>query len=193
MNLLDDSLSVDHATNGGVLNDIMIQRFVDLANYSKATGANAILFTCSAFGVAIEAAASAVGIPTLKPNQAMFDQALELIAQRPRSIGLLATFEPSLAPMRDEFSALAKSKDLPSAMTTVFVPQAMAALARGDDLLHHRLVAEKASQLPSLEIILLAQFSMAAALPAVKAAIEGIVLSSPDCAVLALQKEFNLP
>jgi hypothetical protein len=75
MNLLDDSLSVDRA-EAGTLTAAMVQRFVDLAGYAKRAGCDAILFTCSAFGPAIEEAGRAVGLPTLKPNEAMFEQAL---------------------------------------------------------------------------------------------------------------------
>src|SRR6188768_2454228 len=77
MNLLDDSLSVDRARDGK-LTDAMTLRFVDLSLYAVSTGCNAILFTCSAFGPAIEAAGNAAGVPTLKPNESMFEQALAL-------------------------------------------------------------------------------------------------------------------
>ncbi len=97
MNLLDDSLSLDHAKNQGVLTSAMVQRFVDLAQYAKRCGAEAILFTCSAFGPAIEVAASEVGIPTLKPNQSMFEDALHLAPSYRNQLALIATFEPSLA------------------------------------------------------------------------------------------------
>jgi hypothetical protein len=53
MNVLDDSLSRDRERDGE-LTHAMIDRFVDLATYAKGTGADAILFTCSAFGPAIE-------------------------------------------------------------------------------------------------------------------------------------------
>src|SRR3954452_23533928 len=54
MNLLDDSLSSDLARDGK-LNDAMTERFLALGHYAAATGADAILFTCSAFGSCIEA------------------------------------------------------------------------------------------------------------------------------------------
>src|SRR6478735_1299505 len=76
MNLLDDSLSVDRAA-AGALTPAMVRRFEDLARYAQGTGCSAILFSCSAFGPAIEAAGRATGLPTLKPNEAMFQQALD--------------------------------------------------------------------------------------------------------------------
>jgi len=63
-NLLDDSLSSDLAAEGR-LSEQMIARFVTLARYCAGTGANAILFTCSAFGVAIEAARAVANKPSI--------------------------------------------------------------------------------------------------------------------------------
>jgi hypothetical protein len=191
MNLLDDSLSVDHAKNNGALSNAMIQRFVDLATYAKVTGADAILFTCSAFGAAIEVAGKAVGLPTLKPNEAMFEQALRLTARKAGKVALVATFDPSLKPMCAEYSALGESLHLVSSIEPCFVPEAMAALAQGDEMRHHQLVAHGVSKLPPFDIVLLAQFSMAAAMPIVQASTNAIVLASPDCAVAALRKRLH--
>jgi len=55
-NLLDDSLSADLAA-AGCITEAMTGRFLDLARYSVRVGADAILFTCSAFGPCIEACA----------------------------------------------------------------------------------------------------------------------------------------
>lgn len=52
MNLLDDSLSADLARNGRGLDAAMHERFQRLAQYAVDTGAQGILFTCSAFGPA---------------------------------------------------------------------------------------------------------------------------------------------
>ena len=100
MNLLDDSLSADLAAGVGAPDDAMTARFIALADYAAGTAADAILFTCSAFGPCIEAAARRhASIPVLKPNEAMIDEAVA----GGRRIGLLATFAPTLASMPREF------------------------------------------------------------------------------------------
>ena len=77
MNLLDDSLSADLARDGK-LTDAMTERFLALGRYAASTGADAILFTCSAFGPCIEAVARAhAPMPVLKPNEAMIEQAVD--------------------------------------------------------------------------------------------------------------------
>ncbi|MGY4477501.1 hypothetical protein ACVILL_004915 [Bradyrhizobium sp. USDA 3364] len=58
MNLLDDSLSADLARDGK-LTERMTERFLTMGRYAASTGANGILFTCSAFGPCIEAVAPA--------------------------------------------------------------------------------------------------------------------------------------
>ena len=188
MHLLDDSLSVDRARDGR-LTDEMTQRFVDLASYAKRTGAKGILFTCSAFGPAIEAAGNAVKIPTLKPNEAMFEQALDRCAKQGGKLGLIATFQASIASMGAELQQMAQQRGMAIALRSVFVPEAMQDLAEGRAGEHHRKVAEAAAQLADCEVVMLAQFSMADALPAVQEKLACTVLSSPDCAVLALKKK----
>lgn len=197
MNLLDDSLSADHAKNKGVLNDAMIQRFIDLAQYAKRTGADAILFTCSAFGPAIEIARGAVGIPTLKPNEALFEDAISLAGTKTGDMALIATFEPSLAPMTMEFNDQSKARSFKGLLTQHYVPEAMAALGKGDTHTHHSLITSKVATLTNTSIILLAQFSMAAAKSVVEAKLSTqgqshvTVLTSPECAVLSLQRTLN--
>lgn len=190
MNLLDDSLSVDRA-QAGSLTPAMVQRFVDLARYAQGTGCTGILFTCSAFGPAIEAAGAAVGLPTLKPNEAMFEKALASGPVSGARLGLIATFEASIPSMSAELLAMAQVRGRQIDLQTRFVPEAMQDLARGDVALHHAKIAQAALDLRDCDVIMLAQFSMAAAQPVVQAAVLSTVLSSPDCAVLALQKRMN--
>lgn len=195
MHLLDDSLSSDHAANAGVLSDAMTQRFVALAHYAKGTGCQAILFTCSAFGPAIEAARQVCGLPTLKPNEAMFEDALALTAKSTSTVklGIVATFEASLPPMTAELQAKAHQSGRSIQIQTVFVPEAMQDLAEERVAMHHDKVAKAAQELTDCDVVMLAQFSMAAALPAVQAKLTCPVLSSPDCAVLLLKKAIFLP
>src|SRR6185437_2421078 len=87
MNLLDDSLSRDLARDGK-LTDTMTDRFLTLGRYAAASGSDAILFTCSAFGPCIEAVArEQAPMPVLKPNEAMIEHAVA----KGRRIGLLST------------------------------------------------------------------------------------------------------
>ena len=114
-NILDDSLSVDRARDGR-LTEAMTQRFIDLSHYAVGCGCEALLFTCSAFGPAIEAAAARSGVPTFKPNEAMFDAALAVApADAVLRIGLLATFEPSIESMAQELQARASGRGLGTA------------------------------------------------------------------------------
>jgi len=76
MNLLDDSLSADLAQRGTGLDAAMHARFMALADYAVGTGAEGILFTCSAFGTCIDAVAARYPqMPVLKPNEAMVAEA----------------------------------------------------------------------------------------------------------------------
>src|ERR1700755_754543 len=99
MNLLDDSLSADLARDGR-LTVAMTDRFLSLGRYAASTGADAILFTCSAFGPCIETVAREhAPMPVLKPSEAMIEQPVA----RGRRIGLLSTFPPTLVSMPAEF------------------------------------------------------------------------------------------
>ena len=182
MNVLDDSLSVDRARDGR-LTDAMVRRFETLALYARDCGCHGILFTCSAFGPAIEAAGRACGLPTFKPNQAMF----ELGVAAGGRAALVATFEPSIAPMRDEFLALCQAAGRPPELQTQVVPGAMQALADGDAAAHDHAVAQCVAGLVDVDLVMLAQFSMAGAAQAAQAGTRARVLTSPDCAVQALR------
>ena len=181
-NILDDSLSRDRERDG-TLTVAMKERIGTLARYAAGTGADGILFTCSAFGEAIAAVARELPLPVLKPNEAMFEMALE----RGRHIGMLATFAPSVGSMEEEFRDLAAERGVPAVIECCCVPDAMAALKEGDSAAHDRLVAEAAPRLAHCDAVLLAQFSTARAAPAVAAALGREVLTSPKSAVSKLR------
>jgi len=182
VNLLDDSLSVDRAA-AGELQPSMFDRFRALTDYAEAIGAAGVLFTCSAFGPAIEAARAGRGYPVLKPNEAMFTDALA----RGERIGMLATFAPSIAPMEEEFHAMARAARQGATLRSVFVPDAMDALDAGDGARHDRLITARAPELADCDVVMLAQFSTARAAPAVSAALRLPVLTSPTSAVQRLK------
>lgn len=178
VNLLDDSLSVDRAKDHD-LTPRMFERFVELGGYAHRIGAEAILVTCSAFGPAIERMARELPVPVLKPNEAMFREAIG----RGRRIGMLATFAPSVLTMTEEFEQFVGEAGAQAALETIVVEGAMDALRKGDADRHNSLIAARASELAHCDAIMLAHFSTSRALTAVIAEVGTPVLTAPDAAV----------
>ena len=185
MNLLDDSLSADVARNG--LDKAMTERFLALGDYAVATGADGILFTCSAFGPCIEAVQRRLApLPVLKPNEAMVDEAQAHWRAQGGGIGLLATFAPTLVSMQHEFAA-----GVP--LRTALADGALEALNRGDTEVHDRAAVHAAQALKAqgCTVIALAQFSLARAQTAVAEATGLPVMTTPASAVRALRQRLS--
>lgn len=181
-NLLDDALMPDLAADGRVT-ETMVGRFVDMGRYCVKAGADAILFTCSAFGPAIDECRREVRIPVLKPNEALYEQ----LVAKDGSVSLLATFKPSLPAMLAEISACAKEKGTRVKVEPHLVDGALAALQgnRADE--HNRLIAEHAARQIGCDVIAFAQFSMAQAAALAATVTTKPILTTPDSAIKKLQ------
>lgn len=189
--LLDTSLAIDLA-DVGRLESTMFDRFQDLAHYSlayegKAGRTQAILFTCSAFGPAIDAVKASLSIPVLRPNEAAFEEALELGDR----IGLLVTYGPSLEALRDELSAMAEARGRQVQIESVLVDGALAALKSGNGPLHDQLAAQACRDLGPLDVLILGQFSLARAATAIQAIVPMPVLTTPGCAIRMLRQRLK--
>jgi len=184
MNLLDDSLSADLARDGK-LTPAMTDRFLALARYAASTGADGILFTCSAFGPCIEACARALApMPVLKPNEAMIEDAVALAGPTGR-IGLIATFPPTLQSMPPEFHEVGGSG---ISVEPCLAEGALAALDRGDTAEHDAAAVQAAVGLAGCDVIALSQFSLARAAPLIEKKTGARVLTTPDSAVRKLRR-----
>ena len=182
VNLFDDSLSVDRIKSN-VLTTDMEKRFSDLGNYAQSIGADGILFTCSAFGPAIDKVANNLAIPVLKPNEAMFEQALNT----GHKIGMLATFEQSIASMSKEFCEIRNSLSATGSLDTKLVEGAMEFLRQGNQIEHNELIAKTAATFKHCDVLMLAQFSMVSAKSAVFRELNVPVLTAPEAAVKKLR------
>ena len=187
--LLDSSLSADHAANQGVLDSRMFERFQILGRYAAAAShsggdTHGILFTCSAFGPAIDTVKRELKIPVLKPNEAAFAEAVKT----GRHIGLLVTFEPSLPSLSAELRAMAGQEGIPLELEARVVPHALAALHQGKPLEHDNLIARAAAELPPMDALVLGQFSMARSAQAVCLRVKTPVITTPESSVLELRR-----
>jgi len=184
--LLDDSLPSDLQAAGSIT-QAMMDRFVTLARYHERCGANAILFTCSAFGTAIEAARDAVTIPVLKPNEAMLEEALAAGC----NVALITTFEPSIPSLKKEFEELASSRGIQLKLKTRTVPAALAALQKGHLSEHDSLIAAAAAELGHCDALVLGQFSAARAAAGIPKSPGRKIVTSPHSAVTRLKQIFD--
>lgn len=186
-NILDDSLSFDLAKDGQ-LTPAMINRFITLGRYARGVGGNgaiadAILFTCSAFGPAIAAVQKDLDIPVLGPNAAAFEEALRI----GRRIALLVTFQPSMAALSHELSDMAAARDLRIEIVPALAEGALEALQTGDAARHDNLIVEAYRGLGPVDCVVLGQFSMARAGEALQSSSLSPIITTPNAAVLSLR------
>ena len=184
INILDDSLSRDRAKSDD-LDRKMMDRFLKLGDYALSIDADGILFTCSAFGPAIEAVAKQHEIRVLKPNEAMFSMALK----QGENIGMLVTFENSIKVMGQEFDAMAKTRNSAATLNVKLVKDAISILKQGLIDEHNRLIADTAKELKDCDALMLAQFSMANAWNAVSEQLDIPILTAPDAAAKLMKEK----
>ncbi len=185
--LLDTSLAVDR-DDAGQLDDAMVARFHALAEYAtgyagKGGATAGILFTCSAFGPAIDAVKSRAAIPVIRPNEAAFERALEA-GER---IGLVVSFGPSGASLERELRDMAGARNRKVTVACAVAEGALEALRAGDGARHDRLVADAVARLQPVDVIVLGQFSLARARDLASRTSPVPIITTPHSAVEALK------
>lgn len=186
MHLFDDRLSPDRAVVADLTPDL-VRRIDALGTYARSAGADAILYTCSAFGSAIEKTAERLDVPVLKPNEAMFEAAIEAGPDA----ALVVTFEPALAGMVEEFEDEVKRRGATARLHAVVARGAIEAINAGDAERHNTLVAETVKGVTGVDSIMLAHFSTSRAREACGAVTDIPVLTSPGAAVAKLRRVLN--
>jgi len=183
-NLLDDDLMPAYTREGGVTPHIT-ERICALAQYAARTGADGILFTCSVFPQAEEMAKQLVRVPLLKPDEAMIAAALDAGSR----IGVVATNPPAAPAAAAQLLAGAKARGVEVRVVESVADGAFAIGNAGDAVTHDRMVVEAAQRIADqVDVLCLAQVSMALARAAVQARVRVPVLTSPATAVLRLKR-----
>ena len=190
LDLMEGSLAHDVGQDGG-LTPAMFRRFELLGNYCVAAGATAILFTCSAFGEAIERVKREHAIPVLTPNEALFD---EILLRRDR-VALLSTFEPTVTALRQELGQMELAAGERADIDYFVIPRALDVLFAGDKVTHDRLVLEKVDEVAGLGYgaIAFGQFTLSMVAPAARERTTLPILTTPDCAVRKLRNILEGP
>jgi len=183
-NLLDDDLMPAYTREGGLTPHIT-ERICALALYAARTGADGILFTCSVFPQAEDMAKQLVRVPLLKPDEAMIAAALDAGSR----VGVVATNPPAAPAAAAQIEAGAKARGVRIQVIQSVADGAFAIGTAGDRVTHDRMVVEAAERIADrVDVLCLAQVSMALARGAVQERVKVPVLTSPATAVARLKR-----
>ena len=155
--IVDETLLRDATAEGRVSLDTARRLFAHLAAAER-HGADAILVTCSSMGGTVDAARRFAGVPLLRVDQAMAEQA----AARGSRIGVLATLRSTLEPTGELVRRVAAESEREVEVRERVCEGAFEALRAGDTERHDELVRDGLRKLLGwAEVIVLAQASMA--------------------------------
>jgi Asp/Glu/hydantoin racemase len=155
--IVDETLLRDATREGRVSLETARRLFSHLAA-AEQHGADAILVTCSSMGGAVDAARPFAGVPLLRVDQAMAEQAVE----RGAHIGVLATLWSTLGPTAALIRRTAVEAERSVEVRDRLCDGAFEALGEGDTDRHDTLVRDGLRELLDwADVIVLAQASMA--------------------------------
>ena len=179
-NIADDSL-VKGIREAGSITPTISKRVAGYVESAELAGADYIMVTCSSIGPAVEAAAKLRGVPVLRVDLPMADQAV----QTGRRIGVVATLRTTLEPTADLISRRAAAAGKQIELTARLADGAFEALMSGDAATHDAKVAAALKELSKhVDVIVLAQASMARVVDTLAAEDRRVpILASPSIAV----------
>ena len=182
-NLLDDRLVVDADAAGGLTPELH-RRMTTLIQYAVKGGADAVQLSCSMYGPVALAAGTVQPVTVLASDQAMFDHIASLA---PQSVGVIGSLESAAADSAQRLGAAMSQAGLAVRIEHQAVDGAAEAANAGDIERLGQLLGVVATELGErVDLIVLAQYSLAPALEAVTDASPVPVLSPPHLAASTL-------
>lgn len=179
LHLLDEALIAEMERLGSIT-PALVRRMTTLVDLHRQAGARLVLLSCTVYSPFIEQVQAQADVPVLAIDSVMVDLA---VSSGPR-LGVLAT-NPNGLKMQQEMLARASARlGKPVEIVSVLRPDAWQALTNGQGDRHDEILAEEAALLaPRVDVLVLAQASMARAAARMPADLTVSVLSSPALAV----------
>ncbi len=180
-----DEMLLKVALAQGGLSPFIFQRVADHVVAAERAGAVAVQCTCSSISPCVDAARPLAGIPVLKIDEPIVDQAIQI----GKCVGVAATASTTLKPTTDLVYARAASQGRSVQVESMLCEGAYAALFAGDTAAHDRIVSEALRGLMRRnDVVILAQASMARVAAAIPPSEQRVpILSSPRLAVEKLR------
>ena len=180
MHVLDEPL-LERVRQRGRLAPEDSERMLAHVTLAQQAGADAVLVTCSTVSPCVDDVRPHVGIPVVKIDEAMVEQAVEAGTR----IGVVATNATTLEPTRRMLQLQAERTGKSVQVQLVMVEGALPALLSGDGATHDRMVkAAVLGLMPQVDVVVLAQATMARVLDVLPPQDRQVpVLSSPHAAL----------
>jgi Asp/Glu/hydantoin racemase len=179
VNFVDDSILPQLLDNDGDLG-LVRERLISYAQFAQDVGADVVLEACSSVGEVVDDMASKVDIPIVRIDEAMSEKAV----RKASHIGVAATLPTTLAPTRRLLEK--KGQDLSESLNIepLLIKDAFNLLLQGDLEAHDTLLVEGLTLLAEkVEIVILAQASMARVISRLPENLHEKFLTSPRLAV----------
>ena len=184
VNFVDDSILPQLAHSGGDLTPVE-ERLVYYARFAEQVGADVILEACSSVGEVVAKMQSAISIPIVRIDEEMAEQAVS----RGERLGVAATLQTTLQPTTRLLYAKAQAAGKKVEVTPLLIEGAYQKLMAGDREGHDNLLVERLQELTrTVDVVVLAQASMARVLPRLSVADQEKILVSPRLAMQRVQR-----
>lgn len=175
INLVDDSILPQLARNQGNVGEVE-DRLIQYAKIASTNGADVILEACSSVGEVVAKMGEAVQIPVVRIDDAMAEQAIARATRIGVAATLATTLNPTMRLLQSKANAAGKQIEIKTALAETAYRKLMAGDREGHD-------ADLASTLLELvkdvDVVVLAQASMARVVPNLPADVQDKFLSSP--------------
>lgn len=175
-NMLDESLLRTTIAEGS-LSRLTMRRLTGMVWSAVDAGAVAVVVTCSSLGPAVEAARPLCPVRLFRIDEGMAIAAVGMGAR----VGVLATLRTTLEPTADLIRQTAMRLGHHCSVHSALAAGAFEKLTSGDADAHDQIVAQSLRGLAAqVDVIVLAQASMARVLPMVSGEVSLPVLTSPE-------------
>lgn len=186
INIVDESLLLDVIKAGKITKKVSKKLF-NYFVFAEETGADAILNACSSVAEVVDLSRPFVNIPIFKIDEPMAEKSIKL----GNNIGIIATLMTTLDPT----SRLIKNKSIELRKEVKIEERlckgAFEALISGDIKKHDELIVKNIEDISNrVDVIVLAQATMARIIPQLSNQIKEKVLSSPRLGVKQIKKYY---
>ena len=187
MNWVDDSILPELIASNGDLS-LVRERWTQYVRFAIKAGASTVLSACSSLGELADEIQREVDIPVLRIDRPM----AEVAVRSAKRIGVAATISATLGPTARLLQSTADASGKVIELTPLLVEDAYSQLMAGHPEIHNGLLISALQKMvATVDLIVLAQASMARVLPELPVELQGRFLTSPRTGMQAAAMVLN--